>query len=73
MPRSWPRSSQSNARLARASQILKGDVKDRSDNDIGDFEDMVVSLPTGQVRYIVVEFDRAWNPDDKFVARRSRR
>jgi len=60
--------SQTNARFARASQILKGDVKDRSNNDIGDIEDMVVSLPTGQVRYIVLEFDRAWNPDDKLVA-----
>jgi sporulation protein YlmC with PRC-barrel domain len=62
------KSSQANTRFARATQILKGDVKDRSNNDIGDVEDMVVSLPNGQVSYVVLEFDRAWNPDDKLVA-----
>ena len=60
--------SASTARFARATQILKGDVKDRSKNDIGDIEDMVVSVPTGQVRYVVLEFDRAWNPNNKLVA-----
>jgi sporulation protein YlmC with PRC-barrel domain len=62
------RSTQTNARFARATQILKGDVKDRSNKDIGDIEDVVVSLPTGQVSYVVLEFDRAWNPNDKLVA-----
>lgn len=56
------------ARFARATQILKGDVKDRSNNDIGDIEDMVVSLPNGHVRYVVLQFDRAWNPNNKLVA-----
>jgi len=60
--------AQGNVRFARATQILKGDVKDRANKDIGDVEDMVVSLPTGQVSYIVLEFDRAWNPNDKLVA-----
>lgn len=60
--------SPATARFARATQVLKGDVKDRSNNDIGDIEDMVVSLPTGQVRYVVLEFDRAWNPNNKLVA-----
>jgi len=62
------KATQANARFARATQILKGDVKDRNNKDIGDVEDMVVSLPTGQVSYVVLEFDRAWNPDDKLVA-----
>ena len=60
--------SSETARFARATEILKGDVKDRSNNDIGDIEDMVVSLPTGQVKYVVLEFDRAWNPNNKLVA-----
>jgi sporulation protein YlmC with PRC-barrel domain len=60
--------SPTTARFARASQILKGDVKDRSNNDIGDIEDMVVSLPNGHVSYVVLEFDRAWNPNNKLVA-----
>lgn len=62
------KSAQGNVRFARATQILKADVKDRTNNDIGDIEDMVVSLPTGQVSYVVLEFDRAWNPDNKLVA-----
>lgn len=56
------------ARFARATQILKGDVKDRANKDIGDIDDMVVSLPTGRVSYVVLEFDRAWNPNDKLIA-----
>ena len=62
------KSAQGNVRFARATEILKGDVKDRAKNDIGDIEDMVVSLPTGQVSYVVLEFDRAWNANDKLVA-----
>ncbi|HEX4884019.1 MAG TPA: PRC-barrel domain-containing protein [Casimicrobiaceae bacterium] len=62
------KSAQGNVRFARATQILKGDVKDRAKKDIGDIEDVVVSLPTGQVSYVVLEFDRAWNPNDKLVA-----
>lgn len=53
------------ARFARVTEILKGDVKDRSNKDIGD---IVVSLPTGQVSYVVLEFDREWNPNDKLIA-----
>ena len=62
------KSMQGNARFARATQILKGDVKDRNNKDVGDIEDMGVSLPTGRVSYVVLEFDRAWTPDDKLVA-----
>lgn len=62
------RAATGDLRFARASEILDGDVKDRSNNDIGDIEDMVVNLGNGQVRYVVLEFDREWNPDDKLVA-----
>ena len=36
--------------------------------DIGDIEDIVVDLRNSRVHYVVVEFDRAWNPNDKLVA-----
>lgn len=62
------KSAPANVRFARATQILKGDIKDAANKDIGDIEDMVVSLPSGRVSYVVLEFDRAWNPDDKLVA-----
>ena len=62
------KSAPANVRFARATQILKGDVKDGANKDIGDIEDIVVSLPSGRVSYVVLEFDRAWNPDNKLVA-----
>lgn len=61
-------SAPANVRFARATQILKGDIKDGANKDIGDIEDMVVTLPSGRVSYVVLEFDRAWNPDNKLVA-----
>jgi sporulation protein YlmC with PRC-barrel domain len=55
-------------RFVRASDMLKGDVKDGQRKDIGDIEDIVVDVSTGKVQFVVVEFDRAWNPIDKLVA-----
>ncbi len=55
-------------RYVRASDVLKGDVKDAQRKDIGDIEDVVVDLSSGKVQFVVVEFDRAWNPFDKLVA-----
>jgi sporulation protein YlmC with PRC-barrel domain len=56
------------ARLRRASQVLKAEVRDANRADIGDIEDMVVDIRGSRVHYVVVEFDRAWNPNDKLVA-----
>lgn len=55
-------------RFARASQMLKADIKDSINKDIGDVKDMVVNMQDGRVHYVVVKFDRAWNPVDKLVA-----
>ncbi len=55
-------------RFVRASDMLKGDVKDGNRKDIGDIEDIVVDVSTGKVQFVAVEFDRAWNPIDKLVA-----
>lgn len=60
--------SASNVRFARASEMLKGDVKDRTGNDVGDIEDIVVDLRNGNVHFVVLKFDRAWTHDDKLVA-----
>jgi len=56
------------ARFRRASDVLKAQVRDANAADIGNIEDMVVDLGDARVRYVVVKFDRAWNPDDKLVA-----
>ncbi|WP_119153023.1 PRC-barrel domain-containing protein [Caldimonas tepidiphila] len=57
-----------NMRLLRASELLDRDVNDWRGNDAGGIEDLVVNLRDGSVRYVVMEFDRAWNPNDKLVA-----
>jgi sporulation protein YlmC with PRC-barrel domain len=57
-----------NARFRRASRVLDAEVRDANGADIGDIEDMVVDLRNGNVHYVVVEFDRAWNPNDKLIA-----
>lgn len=56
------------ARFRRASDLLKAQVRDANGGNIGDIEDIVVDLAHSRVHYVVVEFDRAWNPNDKLVA-----
>ncbi|WP_157991464.1 PRC-barrel domain-containing protein [Caldimonas tepidiphila] len=57
-----------NMRLVRASELLDRDINDLRGNDAGAVEDLVVNLGDGTLRYMVMEFDRAWNPDDKLLA-----
>jgi sporulation protein YlmC with PRC-barrel domain len=57
-----------NARFVRGSQLLDAELRSKGGEDIGDVEDVVVDLSTGQVGYIVVEFDRGWFKSDKLVA-----
>lgn len=56
------------ARLVRASEILGRDINDTQGGDAGEIEDLVIDLGEGRVRYAVVDFDRAWSPDDKLLA-----
>jgi sporulation protein YlmC with PRC-barrel domain len=60
--------AQAGAPLRQASRIMDAEVNDRNGREIGDVEDIVVHMPSGRVHYVVVEFDRAWNPNDKLVA-----
>jgi sporulation protein YlmC with PRC-barrel domain len=57
-----------NARFRRASDVLKTKVRDSHGADIGKVSDMVVDVGASRVRYAVVKFDRAWNPNDKLIA-----
>jgi sporulation protein YlmC with PRC-barrel domain len=61
-------SSDVNARFRRASDVLKTKVRDSHGADIGKISDMVVDVGGSRMRYAVVKFDRAWNPNDKLVA-----
>lgn len=55
------------ARMVRASELIGKDVKDRSDKNAGEIEDLVVNMGSGRVSYAVLDFDKAWSPDDKLV------
>jgi sporulation protein YlmC with PRC-barrel domain len=56
------------AKFRRASEVLKSQVRDANGAEIGNIKDIVVDVPQTRVHYVVVEFDRAWNPRDKLVA-----
>ena len=59
---------QHNATFRRASDVMRARVRDSHGADIGAVKEMVVDLAGNRVDYVVVEFDRAWNPNDKLVA-----
>jgi sporulation protein YlmC with PRC-barrel domain len=56
-----------NARMIRASELIGKNVNDRSGKDAGEIEDLVVNMNNGRVSYAVLDFDKAWSPDDKLL------
>jgi sporulation protein YlmC with PRC-barrel domain len=56
------------SRYVRLSKLLDADVEDANGKDVGDIEDVVVNMRTGQVRYAVVQFDPGWFKSEKLVA-----
>lgn len=56
------------ARLTRASDVLGKGIRDRAGYDAGSIADLVVNLGNGQIRYAVMEFDKALSPQGKLVA-----
>lgn len=54
-----------NMRLIRGSNLLGKDVNGIDGKDIGEIEEVVVSLADGDVRYAVVAFDKAWSLGEK--------
>jgi sporulation protein YlmC with PRC-barrel domain len=59
--------AQPDQRLVRVSTLIGSEVDDRSGQHAGEIEDLVVNLPTASVRYVALEFDAGWGPDDKTV------
>jgi sporulation protein YlmC with PRC-barrel domain len=57
-----------NARFVRLSKLLDADVETANGDDVGDVEDVVVNLQTGQVRYAVIDFDPGFFKAEKLVA-----
>jgi sporulation protein YlmC with PRC-barrel domain len=53
--------------MMRATELIGRDVNDRSGDEVGEIEDMVVGLGKGRISYVVLEFDEEWSPDDKLL------
>lgn len=53
--------------MIRATELIGKDVDDRSGKDAGEIEDVVVNMNSGRVSYAVLDFDKAWSPDDKLL------
>ncbi len=54
-------------RLMSASDLIGKDVNDRAAHSAGEIEELVVNFGNGRT-YAVLDFDKAWNPDDKLLA-----
>lgn len=55
------------AKMVRATELIGKDVDDRRGKDAGEIEEVVVNMNSGRVSYAVLDFDKAWSPDDKLV------
>jgi len=55
------------SRLMRASKLIGMDVEDNQKRNVGEIEDVIVSLADGRVPFVVLDFDKAWSPDDKLL------
>lgn len=56
-----------NPNLQRASWLIGRNINDTTNRNAGEIEDLVVSMADGRVRAVVVDFDKAWSPDDKML------
>ena len=50
------------------SELLDADLRAQGGERIGEAEDVVANIASGQISYVVVEFDRGWFSEDKLVA-----
>ncbi len=56
-----------NAHLLRTSQLLGKNVDDNNGKNAGEVADIVVSMSSAKVRYVVLDFDRSWNMKDRLI------
>lgn len=55
-------------RLVRASKLIDQDIELANGDDVGEVEDLVMNMQDREVKYVVMEFDRVWNMNDRLVA-----
>lgn len=55
-------------RAMRASEVIGADVRNAQGRDIGQIEDMVISMQDGRVRYAVLSVDPGWFQSDRLYS-----
>ena len=50
------------------SQLVGMDVEDSNGKNIGEIEDAVVDVQSGELQYALMEFDKSWSVNDKLFA-----
>jgi sporulation protein YlmC with PRC-barrel domain len=52
----------------RASELMRANIVGIDDRNIGNIDDIVIDVRSGDVKYAVVAFDRGWFTQDRLVA-----
>lgn len=52
----------------RVSSLIDRDVRTPEGEEVGEVEDLLIDMRSRKVERVVIEFDRAWNLNDKLVA-----
>jgi len=50
------------------SRLVDMDVYDGSGKEVGEIEDVIVDLQSGEAKYVLIEFEGSYAPDDKVYA-----
>ena len=53
--------------LMRATELIGKNVDDRDGRNAGEIQDLVIDLGRRQISYAVLDFDKAWSPDNKLL------
>lgn len=59
--------AQAPAHMMRITDLIDRDVSDRAGAEVGEIQDLVIDVGQGEVAYAVLEFDTAWNVEDRLL------
>lgn len=54
--------------LVESDKLVGTDVVDATGKEIGEIDDVVIDLQSGEPRFALMEFDKSWSPVDKLYA-----
>ncbi|GAB3538077.1 hypothetical protein GCM10027343_02880 [Noviherbaspirillum agri] len=55
------------AQLMRATDLIGKNVDDSQGRSAGEVQDLVIDIGRGSLSYAVLDFDKAWSPDNKLL------